>query len=48
MPAAMPAALPALFPTKVRYGSLFIGFNASVSLRDALNRNPVERRARVD
>jgi MHS family proline/betaine transporter-like MFS transporter len=30
--AAMPAALPALFPTKVRYGSLSIGFNISVSL----------------
>ncbi|MFG3029318.1 MFS transporter [Streptomyces sp. NPDC048253] len=30
--AAMPAALPALFPTKVRYGSLSIGFNVSVSL----------------
>ncbi|QFZ76628.1 glycine betaine/L-proline transporter ProP [Streptomyces fagopyri] len=29
---AMPAALPALFPTKVRYGSLSIGFNISVSL----------------
>ncbi len=29
---AMPAALPALFPTKVRYGSLSIGFNVSVSL----------------
>ncbi|MFI0709586.1 glycine betaine/L-proline transporter ProP [Streptomyces inhibens] len=28
----MPAALPALFPTKVRYGSLSIGFNISVSL----------------
>lgn len=30
--ASMPAALPALFPTKVRYGSLSIGFNVSVSL----------------
>ncbi|MEU7639800.1 glycine betaine/L-proline transporter ProP [Streptomyces sp. NPDC039016] len=30
--AAMPSALPALFPTKVRYGSLSIGFNISVSL----------------
>jgi MHS family proline/betaine transporter-like MFS transporter len=30
--AAMPSALPALFPTKVRYGSLSIGFNVSVSL----------------
>ncbi|MFE9447960.1 glycine betaine/L-proline transporter ProP [Streptomyces sp. NPDC006739] len=29
---AMPAALPALFPTRVRYGSLSIGFNVSVSL----------------
>ncbi|WP_443074046.1 glycine betaine/L-proline transporter ProP [Streptomyces sp. NBC_01456] len=29
---AMPSALPALFPTKVRYGSLSIGFNVSVSL----------------
>nr|WP_189298318.1 glycine betaine/L-proline transporter ProP [Streptomyces albospinus] len=29
---AMPSALPALFPTKVRYGSLSIGFNISVSL----------------
>ncbi|MFI6770950.1 glycine betaine/L-proline transporter ProP [Streptomyces sp. NPDC050355] len=28
----MPATLPALFPTKVRYGSLSIGFNVSVSL----------------
>ncbi len=28
----MPAALPALFPTRVRYGSLSIGFNVSVSL----------------
>ncbi|WP_251076632.1 glycine betaine/L-proline transporter ProP [Streptomyces sp. NBC_01525] len=28
----MPSALPALFPTKVRYGSLSIGFNISVSL----------------
>ncbi|MBB4791529.1 MHS family proline/betaine transporter-like MFS transporter [Streptomyces nodosus] len=30
--AAMPATLPALFPTRVRYGSLSIGFNVSVSL----------------
>ncbi|MFF0596261.1 glycine betaine/L-proline transporter ProP [Streptomyces antibioticus] len=30
--AAMPAALPALFPTKVRYGALSIGFNVSVSV----------------
>ncbi|MFD9909808.1 glycine betaine/L-proline transporter ProP [Streptomyces sp. NPDC059063] len=30
--ASMPAALPALFPTKVRYGSLSIGFNVSVSV----------------
>lgn len=30
--AAMPSALPALFPTNVRYGSLSIGFNVSVSL----------------
>nr|WP_234380368.1 MFS transporter [Streptomyces sp. NRRL F-5122] len=30
--AAMPAALPALFPTRVRFGSLSIGFNVSVSL----------------
>ncbi|MFI9647758.1 MFS transporter [Streptomyces sp. NPDC052040] len=30
--AAMPAALPALFPTRVRYGSLSVGFNISVSL----------------
>ncbi|MGW3492135.1 glycine betaine/L-proline transporter ProP [Streptomyces sp. NPDC001020] len=30
--ASMPAALPALFPTRVRYGSLSIGFNISVSL----------------
>ncbi|MFF7734845.1 glycine betaine/L-proline transporter ProP [Streptomyces sp. NPDC007984] len=30
--ASMPSALPALFPTKVRYGSLSIGFNVSVSL----------------
>ncbi|MFE3162002.1 glycine betaine/L-proline transporter ProP [Streptomyces sp. NPDC059224] len=30
--AAMPAALPALFPTRVRYGCLSIGFNISVSL----------------
>ncbi|WP_372509243.1 glycine betaine/L-proline transporter ProP [Streptomyces kronopolitis] len=29
---AMPSTLPALFPTKVRYGSLSIGFNVSVSL----------------
>jgi MHS family proline/betaine transporter-like MFS transporter len=29
---AMPSALPALFPTRVRYGSLSIGFNISVSL----------------
>lgn len=29
---AMPATLPALFPTRVRYGSLSIGFNISVSL----------------
>jgi MHS family proline/betaine transporter-like MFS transporter len=29
---SMPSALPALFPTKVRYGSLSIGFNLSVSL----------------
>ncbi|MEV0372014.1 glycine betaine/L-proline transporter ProP [Streptomyces sp. NPDC050636] len=29
---SMPSALPALFPTKVRYGSLSIGFNISVSL----------------
>ncbi|WP_374936941.1 glycine betaine/L-proline transporter ProP [Streptomyces sp. Ru73] len=28
----MPSTLPALFPTKVRYGSLSIGFNVSVSL----------------
>jgi MHS family proline/betaine transporter-like MFS transporter len=28
----MPAALPALFPTKVRYGAMSIGFNVSVSL----------------
>ncbi|MFG2137609.1 glycine betaine/L-proline transporter ProP [Streptomyces sp. NPDC048650] len=28
----MPSTLPALFPTKVRYGSLSIGFNISVSL----------------
>ncbi|RKS09735.1 MHS family proline/betaine transporter-like MFS transporter [Nocardiopsis sp. Huas11] len=27
-----PAALPALFPTKVRYGALAIGFNVSVAL----------------
>jgi MHS family proline/betaine transporter-like MFS transporter len=30
--ATMPSALPALFPTNVRYGSLSIGFNVSVSL----------------
>ncbi|MEU1518620.1 MFS transporter [Streptomyces sp. NPDC005811] len=30
--AAMPATLPALFPTNVRYGSLSLGFNVSVSL----------------
>ena len=30
--ASMPSALPALFPTQVRYGSLSIGFNVSVSL----------------
>ncbi|MFC7329738.1 MFS transporter [Marinactinospora rubrisoli] len=29
---AAPAALPALFPTRVRYGALAIGFNVSVSL----------------
>ncbi|NGO78823.1 MFS transporter [Streptomyces sp. YC504] len=29
---SMPSALPALFPTKVRYGSLSVGFNISVSL----------------
>ncbi|MFG2221967.1 glycine betaine/L-proline transporter ProP [Streptomyces sp. NPDC048644] len=28
----MPSTLPALFPTKVRYGSLSIGFNISVSV----------------
>jgi MHS family proline/betaine transporter-like MFS transporter len=28
----MPSALPALFPTKIRYGALAIGFNISVSL----------------
>jgi MHS family proline/betaine transporter-like MFS transporter len=28
----MPSTLPALFPTKVRYGSLSIGFNISVSI----------------
>jgi MFS transporter, MHS family, proline/betaine transporter len=28
----MPASLPALFPTKIRYGALAIGFNVSVSL----------------
>ncbi|MBR8104826.1 glycine betaine/L-proline transporter ProP [Burkholderia multivorans] len=28
----MPPALPALFPTRVRYGALAIGFNVSVSL----------------
>ncbi|MGW6055170.1 glycine betaine/L-proline transporter ProP [Streptomyces sp. NPDC055189] len=30
--ASMPSTLPALFPTKVRYGSLSIGFNISVSI----------------
>ncbi|MFE6688261.1 glycine betaine/L-proline transporter ProP [Streptomyces sp. NPDC057743] len=30
--ASMPSTLPALFPTKVRYGSLSIGFNISVSV----------------
>lgn len=30
--ATMPSALPALFPTRVRYGSLSIGFNVSVSV----------------
>jgi MFS transporter, MHS family, proline/betaine transporter len=30
--AAMPSTLPALFPTRVRYGSLSVGFNVSVSL----------------
>ncbi|MDI3405893.1 glycine betaine/L-proline transporter ProP [Streptomyces cavernicola] len=30
--ATMPSALPALFPTRVRYGSLSIGFNVSVSI----------------
>ncbi|EPH40124.1 glycine betaine/L-proline transporter ProP [Streptomyces aurantiacus] len=30
--ASMPSALPALFPTPVRYGSLSIGFNVSVSV----------------
>ncbi|CAM5518568.1 MFS transporter OS=Streptomyces tendae OX=1932 GN=F3L20_25205 PE=4 SV=1 [Streptomyces tendae] len=30
--ASMPSALPALFPTRVRYGWLSIGFNVSVSL----------------
>ncbi|WP_437114671.1 glycine betaine/L-proline transporter ProP [Streptomyces longispororuber] len=30
--ASMPSALPALFPTEVRYGSLSIGFNVSVSV----------------
>ncbi|MVO84093.1 glycine betaine/L-proline transporter ProP [Streptomyces sp. p1417] len=30
--ASMPSALPALFPTSVRYGSLSIGFNISVSV----------------
>ncbi|MDI3419915.1 glycine betaine/L-proline transporter ProP [Streptomyces luteolus] len=30
--ASMPSALPALFPTRVRYGSLSIGFNISVSI----------------
>ncbi|MFD8570088.1 MFS transporter [Streptomyces sp. NPDC059639] len=29
---SMPSTLPALFPTKVRYGSLSVGFNLSVSL----------------
>ncbi|WP_269854184.1 glycine betaine/L-proline transporter ProP [Streptomyces sp. RPT161] len=29
---AMPSALPALFPTRIRYGALSIGFNISVSL----------------
>ncbi|MEJ8797057.1 glycine betaine/L-proline transporter ProP [Trinickia caryophylli] len=29
---AMPAALPALFPTRIRYSALAIGFNVSVSL----------------
>ncbi|MFD3574699.1 glycine betaine/L-proline transporter ProP [Streptomyces sp. NPDC058644] len=29
---SMPSTLPALFPTKVRYGSLSIGFNISVSI----------------
>ena len=28
----MPSALPALFPTRIRYGALAIGFNMSVSL----------------
>ncbi|WP_175816480.1 glycine betaine/L-proline transporter ProP [Burkholderia diffusa] len=28
----MPSALPALFPTRIRYGALAIGFNVSVSL----------------
>jgi MHS family proline/betaine transporter-like MFS transporter len=28
----MPSALPALFPTRIRYGALAIGFNISVSL----------------
>jgi MHS family proline/betaine transporter-like MFS transporter len=28
----MPSALPALFPTRIRYGALAIGFNLSVSL----------------
>src|SRR6201997_5581 len=28
----MPSSLPALFPTKIRYGALAIGFNVSVSL----------------
>ncbi|KVE29342.1 MFS transporter [Burkholderia singularis] len=28
----MPSTLPALFPTKIRYGALAIGFNVSVSL----------------
>ncbi|MDI3389673.1 glycine betaine/L-proline transporter ProP [Streptomyces sp. B-S-A8] len=30
--ATMPSTLPALFPTRVRYGSLSIGFNISVSI----------------
>jgi MHS family proline/betaine transporter-like MFS transporter len=28
----MPSSLPALFPTRIRYGALAIGFNVSVSL----------------